>query len=331
MEIVSPVACPDTAKAAGNRNAGDTFHDQALIELGFALKALGYQFTTVTPLTHARINARRGNEWAASLEGVLGWSRPFHADVISHELFALMRKANILVPHEEGWRSILRASTLHDALFFHSAYPTTDASAVFFGPDTYRFVDAINHCLGHRTSPVRRAVDIGCGAGPGAISIAHRYPQAEVFAVDINDLALRLAAVNAALAGADKLTPVHSDLLGQVEGSFDLIVANPPYLVDPAERAYRHGGGALGTGLSLQIIDAAIERLRPGGTLLLYTGVPIVEGRDNFRLAAEAKLRAANFACQYREIDPDVFGEELENDAYAATDRIAAVVLIAQS
>src|SRR5690606_852840 len=151
----------------------------------------------------------------------------------------------------------------------------------------------------------------------------HRHPAAEVLAIDINDLALRLAAVTAVLAGSDRVSPTHSNPLSQVEGSIDFTLANPPYLVDPAERAYRHGGGALGTGLSLQVIDAAIERLRPGGMLLLYTGVPIIDGQDNFRTAAEAKLRAAQFSCQYREIDPDVFGEELENPAYAETDRIA--------
>src|SRR5690606_932691 len=299
MEIAPPMA-PDTAKTTDDRtdkgSADTAFDDDALVELGFALKTRGYRFTTVTPLTHARVNARRGNEWAASLEDVLGWSRPFRPEVIAPDILALMQKANMLVPHEEGWRSLLRASTLHDVLFFHSAYPTSDAHAVFFGPDTYRFVDAIKHGLEQAALPVQRAVDIGCGAGPGAVSIAHRHPAAEVLAIDINDLALRLAAVNAVLAGSDRVSPMHSNLLSQVEGSFDFIVANPPYLVDPAERAYRHGGGALGTGLSLQIIDAAIERLRPGGMLLLYTGVPIIDGQDNFRTAAEAKLRAAQFS-----------------------------------
>jgi methylase of polypeptide subunit release factors len=87
--------------------------------------------------------------------------------------------------------------------------------------------------------------------------------------------------VNAALAGV-QVEAQHSDLLKNVEGEFDLIVANPPYLVDPSERAYRHGGGPLGAGLSLAIVDAALARLVRGGTLLLYTGVAMMDGHDPF-------------------------------------------------
>ena len=60
----------------------------------------------------------------------------------------------------------------------------------------------------------------------------------------------------------------------------DPIAANPPYLLDDSQRAYRHGGGRLGEGLSVAIADLALERLAPGGTLLLYTGSAIVDGVD---------------------------------------------------
>lgn len=313
---------------------GDNAADAALVELGLRLKSLDYRFTTVTPLTHSRVNARPANQWAQGLEGVFGWSRPFEPMAVPDDIFSLMQQARILIPHDRGWRSSVRASTLGEVLFFHSAYPTSDANAVFFGPDTYRFVDAIERELERRTLPVLRAVDIGCGAGPGAITLARRYPRAEVFAGDINDAALRLAAVNAAVnaafAGAANLRPVNSNLLDDVEGGFDLIVANPPYLVDPEQRTYRHGGGSLGMDLSFHIIDAAIGRLHSGGTLILYTGAPIVDGRDAFKEEAEDKLRRAGLECRYREMDPDVFGEELLSNAYSATDRIAAVVLTAR-
>jgi methylase of polypeptide subunit release factors len=122
--------------------------------------------------------------------------------------------------------------------------------------------------------------------------------------------------------------PRHSDLLSAAEGAFDLVVANPPYLLDPARRAYRHGGGRLGEGLSLAMLDAAVGRLAPGGTLLLYTGVAVVNGHDPFHAEAERRLAAhPRVAWAYREVDPDVFGEELDTGAYAEADRIAAVVL----
>lgn len=303
--------------------------DQALLALARVLQTGGYRHTTVTPATHARVNDRTGNEWARDLRGVFGWSRPFRAELLPAGLFELMRRADVVAPHKDGWRSRIRLSSLDQHLFVHSAYPTSDADAVFFGPDTYRFVAALRTHLERDPEPVRRAVDIGAGSGAGAIALASARPEAEVLAVDINPAALRLTRINAAVAGTGKVRAAHSDLLSGVDGRFDLIVANPPYLVDPARRAYRHGGGPLGAGLALAIVDAAIERLAPGGRLLLYTGAAIVDGNDPFRAAAEAKLAAAGLTWDYREMDPDVFGEELDCEAYATTERIAAVVLTA--
>jgi hypothetical protein len=48
-------------------------------------------------------------------------------------------------------------------------------------------------------------------------------------------------------------------------------------------------------------------------------------------VAAEEKLCCASLEYQYREIDPDMFGEELLSKAYSRTDRIAAVLLIGQA
>ena len=128
------------------------------------------------------------------------------------------------------------------------------------------------------------------------------------------------------LAGVS-LRAVNSNLLLDVDGAFDLIVANPPYLVDPSERAYRHGGGPLGAGLSLAILDAALDRLAQGGTLLLYTGAAVVNGADPFQDAATTRLAGERVEWNYRELDPDVFGEELDGGAYTAADRIAAILL----
>ena len=307
-----------------NAPAPDPASDTALLRLAEWLRAAGYSFVTPTPATIARVNARPGNEWASDLRGVFGWSRPFRGEIVPPALVAAMQDAGAWSQHSGGARSLLRASSLDGELFLHSAYPTTAADAVFFGPDTYRYAGAI---LAHRrTAPVMRAVDIGCGAGPGAILVARAYPSAEVLAVDINDAALRLTCANAALAGV-RVHAVNSNLLLGVQGSFDLIVANPPYLVDPGERAYRHGGGPLGAGLSLAILDTALGRLAPGGTLLLYTGAAVVNGIDPFQEAAATRLAGVEAVWAYHELDPDVFGEELEGGAYAAADRIAAVLL----
>lgn len=294
-----------------------------LATLGQALLSAGYHFVTPTPATHSRVLARPGGQWATDLRDVFGWSKPFTSGVVPGPIMDAMAASGILAEVQGGWRSLVRFSSLDGLLIAHSAYPTTASDAVFFGPDTYRFAQAIARVL---TRPLRRAVDIGCGAGPGAILIAREHPAAEVFAVDINDAALRMARSNAAVAGV-AVQAVHSDLLDGVPGQFDLIVANPPYLVDPAERAYRHGGGPLGAELSLRILDASLDRLTPGGTLLLYTGAAIVSGMDLFRDAAATRLTGRGMRWRYEEIDPDVFGEELEAGVYAIADRIAAVVL----
>jgi methylase of polypeptide subunit release factors len=152
-------------------------------------------------------------------------------------------------------------------------------------------------------------------------------PQAEVLALDINDHALTFTSVNARLGGLSNLVTAHSDLLRDIEGNFDLIIANPPYLLDAEQRVYRHGGGNHGAGLSLKIFDAALQRLAPGGTLLLYTGVAIFDGQDPFLSAVRLSLGDLAWDWFYEEIDPDVFAEELEKPDYIHADRIACVAL----
>ncbi|NVM74430.1 methylase of polypeptide subunit release factors [Duganella sp. SG902] len=300
---------------------------QALLELGAALRARHYRFTTVTPLTQARVLARPHAPQASGLRDIFGWNRPFTSAAIDAELLGRMRAAGVLETSEGLLRSTLRMSTLAGEWLFHSAYPTTQADAVFFGPDTCRFVRAMEQTPAPQL--VRRVVDIGCGSGAAAITLARRFPQAEVIAADINERAVALADLNIRLAGVHNARSCHSNLLHHLDGKFDLIVANPPYLLDPGERAYRHGGGALGAGLSLQIVQAAIARLSMGGALWLYTGVAITDGEDPFLRQAAALLDEAGLRWTYEEIDPDVFGEELETPAYAGTERIAAVWLVA--
>lgn len=302
----------------------------ALQELGHALRAAGYRFTTVTPATHSRVKAKVDHVWAHDLHDVFGWSRPFRAHALPAGLLELMHRAGIAQPHRDGWRSTLRAATLEGDLYFHSAYPTSDTDAVFFGPDTYRFARALRAELALMAAagrPVLRAADVGAGAGPGALTIARRHPDAEVLALDINERAMHLCRANASLAGVTNLTARYSNLLQDAPGDFDLIVSNPPYLLDKGERAYRHGGGELGAGLSLDLVKQALTRLAPGGTLLLYTGVVMVRNDDPFLRRIEPLLAQAGMAWQYEEIDPDVFGEELDTPAYAEADRIAAVWL----
>ncbi|WP_313652039.1 class I SAM-dependent methyltransferase [Pseudomonas soli] len=301
--------------------------DEALLQLGRRLHADGYRFTCVTPATQARVNARPQARRACTLRDVFGWSRPFPASLISADELEQLSTAGVLEAHGELWRSRVRWSSLDDLLLVHSAWPTDSSDAVFFGPDSYRFAQLIEDHL--RLSPrrVQHAVDIGCGSGIGALLIARAARHAQVSALDINPLALRYTAVNAALAGLANVSVEPSDLLTGITGTFDLIVANPPYMLDACQRVYRHGGGTLGADLSLRIVEQACERLTPGGTLLLYTGVAIVEGRDALLEAVRLRLAGPDLSWHYRELDPDVFGEQLLEPGYEQVERIAAVAL----
>lgn len=99
--------------------------------------------------------------------------------------------------------------------------------------------------------PVGDVLDLGCGYGPIAVTLAHRYPTATVWAVDVNQRALDLAAANAAALGfagrVRTLTP--EEVPAGV--SFDGIWSNPPI---------RIGKAALH-----QMLREWLPRLAPGG------------------------------------------------------------------
>lgn len=308
--------------------------EDPLFRLGAWLRDAGYAFVTVTPATHARVNARPCAAEARSLTDVFGWSRPFARALLPNAAFDLLDQGGALERRGEMFTSSVRFSTLGGALYMHSPYPTRDADAVFFGPDTYRFAATIERTLATaRVGGQGSIVDLGCGAGAGGI-VAARVLQAaaeRLVLADINPKALRFAHINASLADLRNARLHEGDLYAGIEGPIDVVVANPPYLVDAQARLYRHGGGSLGTGLSTRIVKEGIPRLAPDGILILYTGSPIVGGIDTFRHAIEPVLQAADVRWDYAELDPDVFGEELDAPAYGAVDRIAVVALVVRA
>jgi hypothetical protein len=297
--------------------------DAALLELGGALRDTGYHFTTVTPETHARVLAADDRQ-ATSLRDVFGWNRAFAKDLLPKPILERGIRAGVFVPDGSELRSTVRFSTLHGHLFVHSGYPTIDRCSVFFGPDTYRFCAFVRRSLGR----VERVVDVGAGSGAGGV-VASVFAKRVVLS-DINPVALRFARVNAALAAVDAEV-VQSDVLDGVQGPIDAVLANPPYLLDAEHRVYRDGGGRFGEGVSVRMARDALRRLSPNGTLVLYTGAPIVRGRDVLRDALEPLCREAGAQFTYEELDPDVFGSELELPAYAGVERIAAVGMVARA
>ena len=101
--------------------------------------------------------------------------------------------------------------------------------------------------------PAGTLLDLGCGYGPIACTLAARTPGAEVWAVDVNDRALELAAANAAALGLAVRTSAPRAVPGDVR--FDAIVSNPPI---------RIGKAALH-----ELLDAWLPRLVAGASAWL--------------------------------------------------------------
>jgi hypothetical protein len=302
----------------------------ALLQIGQALRESGYRFITPTPATHARVFGRRKIAHSGSLTDIFGWSRSFLPGDLAPELLDRLDRAGALTWRDGRLSSAVRFSSIGALLVVHSAYPTRSSNAVFFGPDTYRFARAIAEVrAGDRDFAPHVVVDIGAGTGAGGLLAAALFPGArKVVLADINDQALALSEVNAALNGVSVAQGLRSDVLGAFEGSADLIVSNPPYLVDEEQRAYRHGGGPWGCDLAIRIVTEGMERLSGDGKFLLYTGTPVVGGTDMFLEAVRPHLERTTAAYRYEELDPDVFGEELDRPPYDRADRIAAVMLL---
>ena len=148
----------------------------------------------------------------------------------------------------------------------------------------------IYELLGEPLSPwieypelVHRALDLCTGSGCLAVQMAAHYPAAQIDAVDISLDALEVAAVNVEDYGLqERIQLVHTDLFEGLEGTYDLIVSNPPYVdaesVDALPEEYLHepelalGSGEDGLDATREILLQAAKFLNPRGVLLVEIG-----------------------------------------------------------
>ena len=147
-------------------------------------------------------------------------------------------------------------------------------------PETELLVDIALANVG--AGETARILDLGTGSGCIAVTLALELPQAQVTAIDASAIALAVARRNADRYSA-RLRFVQSDWFDALgEESFDLIVANPPYIAtaDPhlAAGDLRHepatalASGADGLDALRRIIAGAPAHLAPGGQLWLEHG-----------------------------------------------------------
>ena len=145
-----------------------------------------------------------------------------------------------------------------------------------------------------------RVLDLGTGSGAIAITLLAERPDMSAVAVDISPYALLVAEENAqAHRVSDRLDLMEGSWFDHVEGRFDAIVSNPPYITDAAmeslEREVRDfdpalalAGGPDGLDAYRVIVGRACAHLQPGAPLLLEIGYDLAAG-------VEALMRSMGF------------------------------------
>ena len=171
-----------------------------------------------------------------------------------------------------------------------------DKRALVPRPETEELVELLKSEI---RNPKSEILDVGTGSGVIALSLAEKFPEAKVLAVDISEEALALAKENAAwLSLSERVRFQKGDLLENVDERFDLIVANLPYismqdrqslarevLHDPEVALF---AGEKGDELVRKLIEQAPAHLNPGGLLALEIGINQAEELTEF-------LRQKNF------------------------------------
>jgi release factor glutamine methyltransferase len=144
--------------------------------------------------------------------------------------------------------------------------------------------------VGHQTSASLRMVDVGTGSGAIALALAKELPNAEIHATDISPDALEVARANAARHQLERRIHFHHiDLLQGLNGEFDFVVSNPPYVGESEEDTVQLEvrkfeprnavfAGPKGTEVIARLIPQAKQILRPGGWLIMEISGTVAEG-----------------------------------------------------
>jgi ribosomal protein L3 glutamine methyltransferase len=143
------------------------------------------------------------------------------------------------------------------------------------------------------STSVERVLDVATGSGCLAVAIAKNFPGTEVVASDVSKGALEVASINVdGLSVREQVTLVESDLFENIEGVFDLIVSNPPYVGSKSYQAlppeYHHEpdlaliAGQNGLDFIARILHDSPPFLKDNGILVLEMGEVAEEAEKTF-------------------------------------------------
>lgn len=162
---------------------------------------------------------------------------------------------------------------------FHGRDFICDARALIPRPETEELAEMI---LARLSAGSLEMLDMGCGSGVLGLTLAAERPDCHVTLADISDDALSLTRENAEKLGITNITLVRSDLFSSIQGAFDLIAANLPYMPEgeavEMARELRHDpalalfSGADGLDLLRRFMPESFAFLKPGGLLALEIG-----------------------------------------------------------
>ena len=169
----------------------------------------------------------------------------------------------------------------------------TDRRALIPRSETELLVEEVLKKLAIGEPKASRLVDVGTGSGILAITFALEQPELEVVAADISDDALALAQENAERLGVSKRIAFRrSDLLDQIDGSFDWIVANLPYIptadISGLQREVRFDppmaidGGEDGLAIVKRLIESIPGKIASNGVVALELGQGQAQALSNF-------------------------------------------------
>lgn len=145
-------------------------------------------------------------------------------------------------------------------------------------PETELLVEEAIQWLG--AHPARRtAIDVGTGSGAIAVTLADQVPDLNLTAVDLSPNVLEVARTNAQKFGvSERIHFLESDLLDTVDGQFDLLAANLPYIptstleslpVLKYEPRQALDGGPDGLCYIRKFLQQAVLHTKPGSLILL--------------------------------------------------------------